>query len=339
MAPRIALLTPHASPSPSGNAITVHRIARGLSSRGIELRVWDLSIVDAATIEREVAAWRPALLHAFHAYQAGPLALRLARSMRVPLVVTLTGTDANHDLHDPDRAQTVSAVLAGADALTVFHPSIGARVVAVVPDVAQRVRVVPQAVVFPPPVGPAPPPAAGPVMLFPAGIRAVKRPRMPLGPLDSVAARHPDFELHYVGPVMDLEEGRRLMTSLGHRPWARYLGEVPHGRMPQLLQAADIVLNCSLSEGGMANSLLEALAVGRAVLASDVEGNRTLIEEGVTGLLFADETELAVKAERLLSDPDLRAKLGAAGRARAASFRPEAEIDGYAAVYEHVAPA
>ncbi len=339
MARRIALLTPHAFPSPRGNAITVHRIALGLSARGIESRVWDLSATGAATMERELAAWRPALLHAFHAYHAGPLALRAARSMGIPLVVTLTGTDANHDLHDPNRAQTVSAVLAGADAVTVFHASIGARVIAVVPAAARRVSVVAQAVVFPSPEGPAPAPAAGPVMLFPAGIRAVKRPRMPLGPLDSVAARHPDFELHYVGPVLDPEEGRRLMTTLGDRPWARYLGEVPHGRMPRLLQAADIVLNCSLSEGGMANSLLEALAVGRTVLASDIEGNRTLIEDGVTGLLFADEAELAIKAERLLDDPDLRARLGAAGRARAAAYRPEAEIEGYAAVYEQLVPA
>src|SRR5206468_718978 len=82
------------------------------------------------------------------------------------------------------------------------------------------------------------------------------------------------FELRYVGPILDAGEGAALLCALAGRPWARYLGEVPHAAMPAALHDADIVLNCSLSEGGMANSVLEALAFGRAVLASDIEGNR-----------------------------------------------------------------
>ena len=176
-------------------------------------------------------------------------------------------------------------------------------------------------------------------MLFPAGIRPVKRPLMPLGPLDTMAARHSGFELCYVGPVLDAEEGRKLFLGIESRPWCRYLGAVPHARMPALLHAADIVLNCSISEGGMPNSVLEALTLGRAVLASDIEGNRALIEDGVTGLLFADATELAAKAERLLQDRELRARLGAAGRARSLVFRPEAEIDDYVRLFDRLAPA
>src|SRR5262245_26259545 len=85
----LALLTPFAAPSVRGNAITVERVARGLRARGLDLEVWDLSAVAEATIEREVEAYRPALIHAFHARRAGPLALRLARRLEVPLVVTL----------------------------------------------------------------------------------------------------------------------------------------------------------------------------------------------------------------------------------------------------------
>jgi glycosyltransferase involved in cell wall biosynthesis len=295
--------------------------------------------VDADILEREVTGWRPALLHAFHAYHAGPLAARLARRLAVPLVVTLTGTDANHDLFDPRRGPIVRAVLEEASAVSVFHASMASRVSAALPELAARVVVVAQAVTFREPEEAVPPPAAGPVLLFPAGIRPVKRPLMPLGSLDEVAARHPSLELRYVGPVLDAEEGRKLLGALEGRPWARYLGAVPHARMPALLRAADIVLNCSISEGGMPNSLLEALAFGRAVLASDIEGNRMLIEDGVTGLLFADAAELAVKAERLLEDRDLRAKLGAAGRDRAARYRPEAEIDGYVRLYNDLTSA
>src|SRR5258706_15601029 len=142
MAPRIALLTPFASPSVRGNAITVARVARGLRQRGLELATWDLSIVPEDTVMREVEAFRPTLVHAFHAFRVGPLALRLARRAELPLVVTLTGTDANHDLFDPDRAAGVRRVLEGAAAVTAFHGSIVERVAGVLPDVPARPVVV-----------------------------------------------------------------------------------------------------------------------------------------------------------------------------------------------------
>jgi glycosyltransferase involved in cell wall biosynthesis len=75
------------------------------------------------------------------------------------------------------------------------------------------------------------------------------------------------------------------------------------------------------------------------VLASDIEGNRALIEDGLTGLLFSDATELAAQAERLLADAELRARLGAEGRSRAAGFRPEIEIDGYVRLFDTLVPA
>src|SRR5262245_29084621 len=124
---RIALLTPFAFPSVRGNAVTVGRIAGGLRRRGVDLAVWDLSSTDEPTIVREVEAFGPDLVHAFHAFRTGPLALRLARRLEVPLVVTLTGTDANHDLFDPARAALVRRVLEGAGRVIAFHPTIAAR--------------------------------------------------------------------------------------------------------------------------------------------------------------------------------------------------------------------
>src|SRR3984893_2925678 len=333
------MLTPFAFPSPIGNAVTVERIASGLSTRGIEPRVWDLSALDAATVEREVCQWRPTLVHAFHAFHAGPLGARVARLLGLPLVVTLTGTDANHDISDARRGPAVREVLEDAAAITVFHSSVAALVSAARPELAARVVVIAPSVSFRPFDGALPPRAGGPVILFPAGIRPVKRPLMPLGPLDAVAARHAGFELHYVGPLLDAEEGAKLFLGLAGRPWSRYLGAVPHVRMPALLRAADVVLNCSISEGGMPNSVLEALPLGRAVLASNIEGNRALIEDGVTGLLFSDATELAAQAERLLAAAELRARLGAEGRSRAAGFRPETEIDAYVRLFDTLVPA
>src|SRR5438034_9846358 len=144
MSLRVALLTPFAFPSVRGNAVTVARVAQGLRARGVELEVWDLSLRPEAAVEAEVDAFRPAVIHAFHAYRVGPLALRVARRAEIPLVVTLTGTDANHDLFDPERASVVRRVLEGASRLTAFHASIVERIAGALPDLRGRLVAVPQ---------------------------------------------------------------------------------------------------------------------------------------------------------------------------------------------------
>jgi L-malate glycosyltransferase len=341
---RLALVTPFGPPSVVGNAITVDRVARGLRERAAELRVWDLSRDGAATVEEEVEAYRPALVHAFHAQRVGPLALRLARRLEVPLVVTVTGTDANHDLFDPARAAEVRRVLEGAAAITAFHPSIADLVGGVLPDARARLVVVPQAVRFPAGepfdlTGRWALPRDRVLLVLPAGIRPVKAPRLPLSALDTLATEDPRVRLAYAGPILDPALGEALRADLSGRPWAAHLGAVPHAQMRSLLEQADVVLNCSRSEGGLANSVLEAMALGRAVLASDIPGNRGLVEDGVTGLLFRDAPGLAAQAARLVADPALRARLGRAGRALVEREYPVArEVDGYLTVYRALVP-
>jgi len=339
---RTAVLTPFAFPSVRGNAITTDRIVAGLRGRGEDVRVWDLSAIAESDVAAGVEAWRPELIHAFHALRCGPLALRLARRLEIPLVVTLTGTDANHALFDADGAPIVRRVLEGATVVTAFDGSIADRVGAVLPDVRARLLAVPQAASF----ARSEPfdldahwalPADCVLFLLPAGIRPVKAPRRVLPPFDRAVAADPRVRLLYVGPVLDEAEGDALARALAERSWARHLGAIPHGAMPSLLSRADVVLNCSISEGGMANSVLEALAFGRAVLAVDIPGNRTLVEHDVTGLLFGSDAELEAAAVRLARDSDLRARLGAAGRARVAErYPPSREIDGYLAVYRRL---
>ena len=344
MAARVAILAPFTPPSVRGNAVTVARIARGLSKRGVALRVWDLSVREEAAVAAEVEAYRPALVHAFHAHRTGRLALALARRLEVPLVVTFTGTDANHDLFDAERAPVVRRVLEGAACLTVFHASIGERVAAVLPDLRARLVVVPQSVGLA--TGepfdlrsrwPLPPGIVS--FVLPAGIRPVKNPMLPLAPLGRLATRFPEIRLIYAGPLLDPDSGEALLRGLSSLPWARHIGTVPHAQMASLLSQSDVVLNCSLSEGGMANSVLEALAAGRAVLASDIEGNRSLVDDGITGLLFRDGAELELRAAQLARDPKLRDRLGRAGRELVAQQYPlSREIDGYRDVYRPLIP-
>ena len=82
--------------------------------------------------------------------------------------------------------------------------------------------------------------------------------------------------------------------------------------VPALLQDVAVAVQPSISEG-MSNAVLEAMASGRAVVATDVGGMSDLVIDGTTGLLVppADVGALAAAIDRLLGDPALRARLGA----------------------------
>jgi glycosyltransferase involved in cell wall biosynthesis len=79
------------------------------------------------------------------------------------------------------------------------------------------------------------------------------------------------------------------------------------------LRAIDIFVLPSLSEA-LSNALMEAMACGCAVVASEVGGNPELVSDGATGLLFraGDAAELADRLEHLIVDQSLRTRVGAA---------------------------
>jgi glycosyltransferase involved in cell wall biosynthesis len=88
--------------------------------------------------------------------------------------------------------------------------------------------------------------------------------------------------------------------------------------IPELLSLSDVFVLSSRSEG-FPVSILEAMAAGLPAVATDVGGVAEAVEDGETGFLVppADSEALARALERLVSDADLRRRLGAAGRARA----------------------
>jgi len=83
--------------------------------------------------------------------------------------------------------------------------------------------------------------------------------------------------------------GVRLRTELCGLAWTRLLDAIPHPKMFAAYGASDVVMNMSELEGGMSNVLVEALSPGKVVLASNVEGNHTAIQDGLNGLLYESE--------------------------------------------------
>jgi glycosyltransferase involved in cell wall biosynthesis len=119
----------------------------------------------------------------------------------------------------------------------------------------------------------------------------------------------------------------------------RLHGEVTRAQVRDRLREADVLLQPSLVEG-LPNSVLEGMACGLPVVATDCGGVREAVRDGVEGLLVPprDTRALARALERLWRDPALRLRLGRAGRARAETeFAPDRERDGFLSLYSEVA--
>jgi glycosyltransferase involved in cell wall biosynthesis len=103
---------------------------------------------------------------------------------------------------------------------------------------------------------------------------------------------------------------------------------------------ADIFVLPSASEG-LSNALLEAMAAGLPALASDVGGNRDVIEHGVSGFLvdWSDANGSARLVARLLDDAEQRRRVGDAARVRAGCFSIAPVADRYCELYRTLASA
>jgi len=110
---------------------------------------------------------------------------------------------------------------------------------------------------------------------------------------------------------------------------------VDHSDMPALLRKHQIVVVPSLGSEGTSLSAIEGLAAGRAVVASAVGGIPNIILDGFNGLLVppGDEQQLHFAMRLLMESPQLRARLGQAGRA---SSRAQLGFDAWASRWRDV---
>ena len=123
------------------------------------------------------------------------------------------------------------------------------------------------------------------------------------------------IELRVIGNGPEEQFLKELTLQLNLSGCVHFLGPIPHAKIPGYLQDSDVFVLCSTSEG-RPNVLLEAMASGLPVIASNIEGVRELIQDGKTGLLFdVDNPEqLAKQIELLIEDPNARGMLGQGGR-------------------------
>jgi glycosyltransferase involved in cell wall biosynthesis len=265
-----------------------------------------------------------------------------ARAARVPRIVLRVGGVQRVPDREPSRWKYRRALLRQVDAMVVNSPGLAEGFRAQLPELAGHIRIVPNAVVVTP-AQPAPVRAevgatAGDLLLLSVG--GLER-RKGLDLLIPALARLSDHgaRLLLAGSGPARERLAALAAAHGVADRVHFLGQ--RGDVPALLAAADAFVLSSL-EDSMANAMLEAMAAGLPVLATDVPGTEQALapRDGrpAAGWMVprADEDALARGLGELVAA--LRdAPAEACARAAEARWRtehwfgPAAMVDGYEA--------
>ena len=154
-----------------------------------------------------------------------------------------------------------------------------------------------------------------------------------------VVQRFPGVRFSIAGAVLEqayFDELNQLLDTLDLSDKFEFAGNIMD--LPQYLTGADIFVLPSRSEG-FSNALIEAMAAGLPVIASDVGGNGEAIQEDVNGFLIPSEDPgaLAEALIKVLSDPERGRRMGIEGRALAAKhFTTEAMMSKTVGIYQEL---
>jgi phosphatidylinositol alpha-mannosyltransferase len=133
--------------------------------------------------------------------------------------------------------------------------------------------------------------------------------------------RHVDARLLIIGSGPKAREYRRYVGLRQVRD-VEFLGRVRDDAKARYFASADIFVAPATGQESFGIVLLEAMAAGVPIVASDIHGYKQVVQRGVQGLLVEPKNHRALAAAlyRLANDPELRHTMGEAGRARAPEY-------------------
>jgi glycosyltransferase involved in cell wall biosynthesis len=246
------------------------------------------------------------LIDAHFAYPDGFAGMLFARVFRVPVAVTLRGTEVPISRFRLRRGQ-IRYTLRHADRVLAVSDSL-ARLAAELGAPMDRIRVIPNGIDrgrFQP--GPRPEarrrlglPPDRPIIVSVGALAERKGHHRVLRAMQALVGDRPDLLLAIVGGGGS--EGdvgpslRRLTADLGLERHVLFAGPQPHERIPTWLQAANLFCLATANEG-RPNVVLEALACGLPVVTTDVGGVAEIVRPGLDGLLVPlDDASALAKA-------------------------------------------
>jgi glycosyltransferase involved in cell wall biosynthesis len=304
-----------------------HRLERALRRverlRPVDRPVFSSGLYGASyhlMLARDLRRWRPDVIQVQTFSQLVPLLRHSCPGASIVLHV-------RDEMLSRLSPRVLSRRLRDADVVLGVSEFISSGIRAAFPAVAARVRTIHNGVDVSR-FAPAERAAAGPLrLLFVGRISPEKGVQVLLDAFARLQYEGLEAELTLVGdPLGSLPPEMLALfgvvaydSSLETPPEVRMLGKRPYDDLPDLYRSAEVLVAPSLAEA-FGLPLVEAMASGLPVVATRVGGIPEVVEDGVTGLLVApgNRDALAAAIQRL-RDPDLRRRLGRAGRERAES--------------------
>ena len=293
-------------------------------------------------------AVRADIIHGIYATRPGWVAATVARELSVPSVVSLRGNDLDRGLWRSDELPFLQGALTTASAVTGVSRALCRRASAIFGRPVEHITNAVDVERFRPE-------ARDPSLVaslelqgcevigFLGELREKKGMRFLLPAFDALCARR-NVALLLIGGIRDdAREAFSAFQRMAPEAAARvrvidYARDAD--RLSRLLALCDVMVFPSLFDG-TPNALLEAMAAGRPILATDAGGQADLIEHGVTGALLSTERldVLPGAIEEMLDlDPRERAQMGERARAFvAANHRLDDERCAYQVLYARIA--
>lgn len=206
-----------------------------------------------------------------------------------------------------------------------------------VETLAQRTWVVPNAVdpaFFQ--IAPAPDPV--PTLLCVASVQSYKNQNLLIQALEPLAQDH-KFKLMFLGGVNAGDPyGEEFLRLVKARQWCEHAGFADRASLKERFRRATLLVHPSL-EDNCPMAVLEAMAAGVPVAASNIGGIPDLVEPEKTGLLFdpRDAASIRTAVARMLDEAGLARRMGRAGREVARTkFDPRAVAERHVEIYREV---
>jgi len=267
---------------------------------------------------------RPDLLHVHWPFPHALMALPAAKLLRIPMVVNFHGAELLLARKFPWVAPVLRFLVGRSDAVVANSGFTAGRVRALRDA---RVEVVPYGSPLPAFEGQAEPFAKTPRRILFVG-RHIERKGIPFLIRAMEKLENPaDWELRIVGTGDVTEELKAEAANSAQAERIVFTGKLSSGELAREYLGADLFVLPAIvdSKGdteGLGVVLIEAVAAGLPLVASDVGGIPDVVTDGETGLLVPekDPVALARAFERLASDPALRAKVVAGAKSRCAEL-------------------
>jgi glycosyltransferase involved in cell wall biosynthesis len=182
------------------------------------------------------------------------------------------------------------------------------------------------------------PATAGRRLLFVGRLEAVKGVDVLLRAFARIHHAHPDAELSIIGDGERRGDLEQLADDLGTTGAVRFYGWTGEAEVRSALADCTCLVIPSVWPENLPTVALEAIGVGRPIVASRVGGMPELIDEGQTGFLTKpyDVGELAGALDTLLTDPDLARRMGEAAHTRSDLFSIGRFVPSVESLYQRV---